>query len=81
MLTGIQKIYLKDLTNYLSNSKGGGDVIIYNNTSAQVSAEQRDGKTYVTIDEVKRLLHSEVKNSNSVFSKDMQQEYELKRRR
>jgi len=75
----------QDLTNYLANSgksSGNGGVVIYNNTPMQVKAEQRDdGKTYVTIDEVESYLLQSINDPNSKYSKSMQQNTNLQRRR
>lgn len=53
------------------------------NTPPGMSArtEQRDGKTYVTIEEVRDYLGQQVSSPNSQFSKSMRQNYEVKPRR
>lgn len=74
-----------DLTNYLNgrqDTSTGGDIIINNNTSSNVSATRgADGKTYVTIDEVERWFEGSLQNPNSKPSKAMQQNYNAQRRR
>lgn len=75
----------QDLTRYLNErqeSSTGGDIIINNNTSSNVSATRgADGKTYVTIDEVERWFEGSLQNPNSKPSKAMQQNYNAQRRR
>lgn len=74
-----------DLTNYLNgrqDTSTGGDIIINNNTSSSVSATRgADGKTYVTIDEVEKMVTGQLASPNSRISKAMQQNLNVARRR
>ncbi|MCB8769348.1 transglycosylase SLT domain-containing protein [Acinetobacter soli] len=74
-----------DLTNYLNgrqDTSTGGDIIINNNTSSNVSATRgADGKTYVTIDEVEKMVTGQLASPNSRISKAMQQNLNVARRR
>ena len=59
-----------------------GDIIINNNTSSSVSATRgADGKTYVTIDEVEKMVTGQLASPNSRISKAMQQNLNVARRR
>lgn len=74
-----------DLTNYLNgrqDTSTSGDIIINNNTSSNVSATRgADGKTYVTIDEVEKMVTGQLASPNSRISKAMQQNLNVARRR
>ena len=74
-----------DLTNYLNGrqeNSTSGDIIINNNTSSNVSATRgADGKTYVTIDEVEKMVTGQLASPNSRISKAMQQNLNVARRR
>ncbi|MFC2998051.1 phage tail tape measure protein, partial [Acinetobacter sichuanensis] len=72
-----------DLKDYLADrSKQGAQIVINNNSSANVRAQQgNDGKVYVTIDEVERYVNNSIQNPNSSISRTMSQNYNSQRRR
>lgn len=72
-----------DLKDYLADrSKQGAQIVINNNSSANVRAQQgSDGKVYVTIDEVERYVNNSIQNPNSSISRTMSQNYNSQRRR
>lgn len=72
----------KAFTQFINQGGEKGEGVVINNySSANVKAEQRDGKTYVTIEEVRDYLGQQVISPNSQFSKSMRQNYEVKPRR
>ncbi len=71
-----------DFTRFLDQSKNQQPQIIIN-TPPGMSArtEQRDGKTYVTIEDVRREFGDQIGRPNSELNKGMKQQYEMKPRR
>lgn len=56
-------------------------IIINTPPGMTARTEQRDGKTYVTIEDVRRELGDQIGRSNSELNKGMKQQYEMKPRR
>ena len=56
------------------------NVVVNNNApNTEARAEQRDGKVYVTVDEVRQIVASDMRRGGNLVSNSIEQTYKMSR--